>query len=776
MRGMTAVAAFAVLHAALAANEIVPGGSEIVVAPDACRVVRYAAKTLSESLAKTLGAPVPVVNAFSPGKTAIVLGSNDWSVAAGVDTSSLKRDGFVIRTAPGKIYLAGRDDQTVNMEVVADRACGSPMFERGTYNAVIGFLERFVGWRFYFPGELGTIVPRLAAIRVPETDLRDEPYFKVRYWSYWGMGSWHDEISEKEWSRYKTLERINLRMETERIPVAHGQALLAYPERFAKTNPEFFALDKNGKRLMDSVFAPGASYKASQFCYTSGVWEELYKDARSFFLREDASVRGIVARNGKGYSWNQVGADERRYFDIMPQDGLIRCRCEGCEKLPKRNDGQWASEIVWGNTAKIGKRLKAEGVKGTLVQMAYGAYRRMPDIDLPDNVAVMLAERGPWSMKMPDRLAADMKEVDSWSAKLNANLWLWNYAGKFACFNFNLPDIPQSAPRSIGAYYKLVKDKVFGAYLETETDIFLFDYLNLYVFSRVMWDPTVDVEAVLDEHDRLMFGAGAAEMGEFFRILEDVWLTKVAGRTLDTPLGPQPLVPSEFELWTRIYSPKRLDYIDGLFERALKKAKGDEMSVRRIELMRRVMYGRFARKARAYQKTVDAKAGLARDSANPARNLVPDDPRFWFRGTEKVDTETFLTPPHSFRLGGKNGNVLFYVFDGQPGKPRLKPNTRYRFSYYLKLEDLQPLNRGGGAGSDVTTDRSRRDAAFWFPAGASPFGTHDWFRQEFEFRTFDTVPTNKPYATLSLRVRHSKGTAWYDGVRVEEIGPVAGDR
>lgn len=749
-----------------------PGKTEIVVAPDACRVVLYAAKTLSESLEKTLGAPVPVMNAFTDGKTALVLGSNDWSVAAGIDTKALKRDGFRIRTAPGRIYLVGRDDTKANMEVVVDRGSGSPLFERGTYNAVLGFLERFVGWRFYFPGELGTIVPRRDRIAVPETDLRDEPYFKVRYWSYWGMGAWHDEIPAKEWNRYKTLERVNLRMETESIPVAHGQARLAYPERFAKTHPEYFALDKDGRRLSDSAFAPGASHKASQFCYTSGVWEELYKDARSFFLKEDPSVRGVVAWNGKGYNWNQAGADTRRYFDIMPQDGLGRCQCANCAKLPERKDGQWASEVIWENTAKIANRLKAEGVPGTLVQMAYGAYRRMPDVEIPDNLAVMLAERGPWSMKMPEKLAADMKEVDQWSAKLHGNLWLWNYAGKFACFSFNLPDVPQCAPRCIGDYYRLVKDKVFGAYYETETDHFLFDYLNLYVFSRVMWDPSVDVEALLAEHDRLMFGAGAEEMGRFFRILEEVWLTKIAGRTLDTPLGPQPLVPSEFELWTDVYSPKRLDFIDGLFDRALAKTKGDVMSQKRIALMRRVMYGRFAKKARAYQKTVDAKEGLKRDAAHPERNLVPDDPTFWYRGNDFLDTETFLTPPHSFRLDGEHAN-LFYVFDRQPGKPQLKPNTRYRFSYYLKLQDLQPLNRGGGAGSDATTDRTRREGAFRYPDGASPFGTHDWFRQEFEFRTFDAIPTEKPYASLALRVRHAKGTAWYDGVRVEEIGPAS---
>ena len=763
------------MTALLMALALTARNAEIVVGPNANGVVRYAAATLAKSLSETLGGEIPVCTNLSPGKASVVLGSNSWSVAAGLDVSSLRRDGYFVRTAPGRVYLAGRDDPLADMEAVVERGRGSPDFERGTYNAVIGFLEKFAGWRFYFPGRLGTVSPRMESIAVPDADLRDEPWARVRHWSYWRMGRWHEDVPEREWNRLKTLERVNLRMETESIPVAHGQALLAYPERFAKTHPEYFALDRGGRRLSDSAFAPGATYRASQFCYSSGVWDELYLDARSFFLHEDASVRGIVARNGRGFSWNQAGHRARRYFDIMPQDGLVRCQCEKCRLLPERSDGQWASELVWENTAAIGRRLKAEGIEGTLVQMAYGAYRRMPDTELPDNVAVMLAERGPWSMRNRAAHERETKELDGWSAKLGGNLWLWNYAGKFACFGFDLPDVPQSTPRAVGAYYRQVRDKVFGAYLETETDRFLFDYLNLYVFSRIMWDPSADVEAILDEHDRLMFGAGAAEIGRFFSILETVWLEKVAGRTVDTPLGPQTLAPSEHELWSDIFSPERLDRIDALFDAAHAKAAGDALSQARISLVRREIYGRFAAKARAYQRRTDIRSGLARDAASPAANLVADDPSLWYRGAEKADGETFLTPPFSFRLGDGGGSVLFYEFDNRPGKPRLKPSTQYRLSYYLKLRDVKPTARGGGAGSDVNANPSAKGCASWFPAGAAPHGTRDWFRQEFEFTTPGKIPESKPFASLALRLRHATGTAWYDGVRIEEIGPVHGD-
>ena len=46
-----------------------------------------------------------------------------------------------------------------------------------------------------------------------------------------------------------------------------------------------------------------------------------------------------------------------------------------------------------------------------------------------------------------------------------------------------------------------------GGYAEIDTDRFMFDALNVYVYSRLGWDPHLDIEALLDDWHRNLFGA-----------------------------------------------------------------------------------------------------------------------------------------------------------------------------------------------------------------------------------------------------------------------------
>ena len=58
------------------------------------------------------------------------------------------------------------------------------------------------------------------------------------------------------------------------------------------------------------------------------------------------------------------------------------------------------------------------------------------------------------------------------------------------------------------------------------------------------------------------------------------------------------------------------------------------------------------------------------------------------------------------------------------------------------------------------------------PAATYWNGTRDWIHQSVEFTTNDDVVQQPGYkANLWLRVFNSTGTAWFDGVRLEEMSP-----
>ena len=53
------------------------------------------------------------------------------------------------------------------------------------------------------------------------------------------------------------------------------------------------------------------------------------------------------------------------------------------------------------------------------------------------------------------------------------------------------------APRAYAWFFKKAQPWIFGAYAETESDRFAYDALNVYVFAKLGWNPSLDVDALI---------------------------------------------------------------------------------------------------------------------------------------------------------------------------------------------------------------------------------------------------------------------------------------
>ena len=628
-----------------------PETTEVVVPQKAPDTVKFAMREMTNFLSRTFGREIPVVSARTPGRTAIILGDSAESRAAGIDVSKLARDEYVLRADADSVCIVGRDNPKVNVEWVLTHSGKMSMhFEHATAMGVYGFLERHAGVRFYFPGELGEIVPKLGQIDVPAGETRVRPDFTSRYYMAW-KGEWFEPVDKKRADYLKTLNYVRLRFETESVPCCHGSIWFRYLDRFGKTHPEYFALLSNGTRSTD----PDQPHPG-QLCWTSGVIEEMYQDAKSYLSGEDASVRGIKGFGGK-YRWggNCVGG---KYVDIMPQDSFAGCLCERCKARYRRipGDRNYATELIWGVVSNLASRLTAEGVDGTLTMMAYSPYGRIPDFQLPPNVEVMVARTGPWSIRNRAKLNEDNAVIRGWAEKLGHKVWIWNYVLKWGASLLKMGGAPQVTPRAYAAYYKELAPVIRGAFAESETDRYFCNYLNYYVFSKVCWDNAVDVEALLAEHHRLMFGAGAAEMAKIYDALEEKWIGGVMGTIKETPLGPQFVMPSDAELWNKIYSPEFLAEFDALLKAATAKVGEGSIEARRIALVRREFYDPIVDTAGKYHDRVAGvkalRHSLAKDAATPIK-LIP------FAPGGKMPEKTLSTSV-SLR---QDGGCLEIVFD-----------------------------------------------------------------------------------------------------------------
>ena len=717
-----------------AALNLVPGEFDVVIAPNAPGAVQLAAEEMTNFLSRAMGAPVPCRKARELRRTSIVLGTNELSRAAGVDIASLAADGYRMKTKGNALYIAGRDDRYTLRHVRKNI-----WFRRGTLNGVYAFLEDFVGCRFYFPDELGEIVPHRDAIAVPDLDRSDAPAMEERCYAYHSADGWFaPEDPDREFR--KNLNALRLRLASQKLISCHGLRSFKYVRRFAKDHPEYFCLQKNGERyLIDTEAKPYS--KNGKLCFTSGVREEIYRDVKAYLTGQPPESRGLD--RWRGTCWDNL------YVGVQPEDGYWPCQCAKCQAAYRKGDPSYASELIWGLTGEIADRLKAEGIPAILQQSAYSAWSRVPDLDLPPNISIDVATRGPWATGSDEALGKDLAKLKAWSEKVGHTVLNWTYPGKYG--NANTPrneDVPQVTPHAYAKYYKAAAKYIAGpnsgSYAETHTDRWMFDMLNVYVFSRIAWDPSVDVDAILDEHYRLMYGAAAPQMKEFFEILETTWMTRIQGKTVDTAIGPVTLTPSEVRIWTDIYSPARLAELADLFTRAAAAVPAGSMEAKRIAFMKREFLDRMTAHGRRIADDLSVEREKAHRAANPPRSLIA--------GFRPVTLSADLS------MTNKPFYAVKYPLD-------LKPGRNYRVSYFVKGEKIVPYAKRGGAQAVVWFDESGDNGRATPRIGFD--GTFDWIHNSYEFH----VPANPPAAfrpEVDLRLFQATGTATFDGLIVEE--------
>ncbi len=566
---------------------------EIVLPAGSTKVAGFAAAELQTLLGQALGGSIPIVKTVSNGKVSIILGENALAKKAGISLKGIPRDGYIIKSVGKKIYILGKDSPKGNPAKSMSRGIWAHYFERGTVFGVYDFLDRIVGVRFYFPGEMGTVVPKYNNLKIGKLDIVYYPDFTTRKFSMYS-GKWYEgNERNKKIHPGKTLNFYRLRMETKYIPNCHGLSRLGFLNRFGKTHPEYFALMTTGKRHNN----PGLPHPG-QLCYNSKVRDEIAKDAVAFLSGKSAASRKI--RHKYGVSWDLSGF-QPGYFNVMPQDSLYPCRCPKCKKYFDGGD-QAMSEFIWGFTADIAKRVKQQGVAGKLTMMAYSSYRNIPKtVEIPDNVMVMTAVRGPWNEHLPKFRDRGDKLIKDWVKKCHGKkTWLWNYTNKYG--KLDIPGLPDSTPEAVGSYYKRQAPYIFGAYMQSGTDYYIFDHMNLYVFSKICWDTKTDVDALLKEYYQKMYGPAASVMEKIFKRFSYLWLYKIAGNPIDTPLGPQSIPPADYQIWEEIYSPEELAAINKQFDQAEQLAQKDKNALARVKFMRREFFGPVLAAAHKYNK------------------------------------------------------------------------------------------------------------------------------------------------------------------------------
>ncbi len=558
----------------------------VVVSATPSPSAKEAVKVLVEHLAQISEATFKVVDdtKLNDDETYIAVGESTLTRNLGVTTDGLGPGGIIVRTFPKALVLLGADQRT-------------PTDPQGAQYAVTTFLEDHLGVRFLWPGELGKVVPKRPTIRIGEINHRFTPRLLQRRIRMGGsftrrmeIGAQRLGVTGADFKRVmtpaKTTESYDLgwgrwhRMGGS-LRLASGHSFGHMWEKYAEQHPEWFALAPGGSR--DQSNSP----ERSRLCVSN---PDLIK----------AITDELIAK---------INRTKQSSVAIGPNDGGTTsfCSCKNCEALdaPSERKIELIDFSPGANRRKydhvpltdryvhfwngIAERVTAVHPKTWLTADAYSAYRFPPiNIKLHPNIAIRFVGVSYLNEQRRREGIAD------WDA--------WGKAASKIYFRSNLLLAGRRQGTALVYVHKLAEDfsklapnRMIGTDLDSCLHHWATQGLNYYVMARLLWNPQLDIDALLGDYCRAGFGGGADAVKRYFLRLESL-TDKIAANELAVY---DPFVPGTVA-----------ELRDLLDEAAHSTRKGSDAH-RRVGFLRVGLEytAKYADVFRAWNKWVDAGGG-----------------------------------------------------------------------------------------------------------------------------------------------------------------------
>jgi len=488
----------------------------IVIAPDAGEQEKLAAAELQTYLRKISGAEAPIGADAAIAGNRILLGVYGKAPVAAWTGETPGRDSFAIEMRKTKagtdLYLVGGD-------------------ARGAMYAAYELLERFLGVRWYMPGEIGEDVPQRQTVTVKNLKWRNEP-------------DYHDIIGGLTWAGGPGADDWRRRNKGDAGPpgysFGHNWSNIIDPsEANKKAHPEWFALNPDGTR----------SY---QLCSSNpDVIRISVEKARDYFDRHPEAV----------------------LFSLSPNDGGDFCTCENCRAIDAQygvTDGSQTDRFIHYANAVLAELHKTHPGKMVGI-LAYVSHTRPPVSATPDPCYATMICHTPWefchvhALNDPNckRNARFSKMIEGWT-KVCQHVIVYDYYGHFYIF------APWPIARNIGKDLPYMnRIGVYGFVSETQQH-WANQGINFYLAAKLTWDTDRDTDAMLKEFYRRFYGPAEKPMRKYW----ETWNEEMAKQ----PCGGY--------AWLAMFTPELLAKTGKLLDEAEKLAGDNEIVQKRLALHR----------------------------------------------------------------------------------------------------------------------------------------------------------------------------------------------
>jgi len=480
----------------------------IVVACGASEETRFAAEELRNYLEKISGAKLRIVDdSLEYNGCAIRIGPSQRVISMGVKTRNLEKEGFQIKTLKDNLILLGQD-------------------ETGTLFAVYTFLEKYLGVRWLWPGELGEVVPQMKDVVVGPIDESEQPDFRWRDrgpgGALWAAAVGPTEmhararllgITEAHQFQVKLWEK-RLKWGGMRIYGGHSLGEVFPPGKYAKSHPEYYALVDDRR----DVPGPDYDYKHSgQICTTNPEVIRIAIEWAQQFFNAHPEYDGI---------------------HLTPNDGSGFCECERCRALDsgrfverpgidleemKRKPTKYSviTDRIFTFMNQVALEVEKSHPGKCIVSMAYSRYALPPEtICLHPMVIPQYCLWSAYRHSNPGLHGQHLAIADGW-AKAAKKKAIYEYY-----INGSWPGLHRLA---VGCFARSIKElhrMGFDLYQTQSGDEFAINGIQYYLAAKLLWDVSTDENQILDDFYKKAFGKAGAAIKRFHARLEKSWAEK----------------------------------------------------------------------------------------------------------------------------------------------------------------------------------------------------------------------------------------------------------
>ena len=495
--------------------------AEIVISGGCHSAELFAADDLAHWVEAITGARLPVMTnepSAAPGAK-IRIGTAFGAAAFPDDARKIgTTDGFAIRRRGDDLYLFGTKP-------------------RASVYAVATLLEENTDIIWARPSEdFGTVFTQRPTLTLEKTDLVDIPAFEYHGWNVvairgdWPTAKW---VIRNRGNMATLAEgKANAgRLGFRRSEGGHVYWWMAHPDKYFKTNPEFYSYSAIERRRVPETLcltAPGLV---------------------------DLAVTNLAARIAA------LGGDELESFYIGFRDSWDCCQCPGCTapipladgselvcKSPDAaSDCKYYSTRYWLFVGEIARRLHEIFPSITFIGFGYMYSAEPPACDIPDFMHADFCPIGGVSgapLLSPEQSPTLRRRLEEWMSRFPGRVYFYEYwcsydAG-FARIR-GVGGIRRKIARDLLDLRDVIKGKGVEAELTPDSELVFAGHsmrsewdaavIDRWVLARLIWDPGQDERALERRFCERAYREAAPQMMRFYDLL--------ASLTFDPAIPPK---------------------------------------------------------------------------------------------------------------------------------------------------------------------------------------------------------------------------------------------